>query len=328
MNRINIVALAFLASASLSTANAASKKDKVVKNQPVAINTAADSLSYATGLAATQGLLPFLQKQYNLDTAYVDDFIAGYEEAMQQCSNAKGKARIAGMQIAQMVTERILPGEKEQLKNTNLPINEDVFNKGFIGALKKDTSVFASAEKAAEYKKDIQSALGTKWLAENSKKPGVVTLPDGLQYKVLVAGNGEKPKKSDEVEVIYEGKLIDGTVFDATYKHLPNKKDKLELKPDKFKAGNLIKGWTEALTMMPVGSKWEIYVPQELGYGERAAGKIPPFSTLIFTLELKSIVVPPAKVETDKTVTSNTAPVSATSAKKSTLKSNKTANKK
>ena len=104
---------------------------------------------------------------------------------------------------------------------------------------------------------------------------------------MITEGNGEVPKASDEVEVIYEGRLIDGTVFDSTKKH--------GTKSDKFKAGNLIKGWTEALTTMPVGSKWQLYIPQELAYGARQAGQIPPYSTLVFDLELVSIVKPEVK---------------------------------
>ncbi len=112
-------------------------------------------------------------------------------------------------------------------------------------------------------------------------------LPSGLQYKVITEGHGEVPKASDEVEVIYEGRLINGTVFDSTKKH--------GQQSDKFNAGNLIKGWTEALTTMPVGSKWQIYIPQELAYGARQAGQIPPYSTLVFDLELVSIVKPEVK---------------------------------
>ena len=104
---------------------------------------------------------------------------------------------------------------------------------------------------------------------------------------MITEGTGEVPQKSDEVEVIYEGRLIDGTVFDSTKKH--------GVKSDKFKAGNLIKGWTEALTTMPVGSKWQLYIPQELAYGARQAGQIPPYSTLVFDLELVSIVKPEVK---------------------------------
>ena len=99
---------------------------------------------------------------------------------------------------------------------------------------------------------------------------------------MLVAGQGETPKATDRVEVVYEGKMIDGTVFDATSRHHGQKSDK-------FRCNEVIKGWTEALTMMPVGSKWELYIPQNLAYGDRKAGAINPYSTLIFTVEMVSV---------------------------------------
>ena len=122
---------------------------------------------------------------------------------------------------------------------------------------------------------------GEKFLKENAKHKGVITLPSGLQYRVLRKGKGPTPKEDDMVTVKYEGRLIDGTVFDSSYKRTPQTND--------FRPKQLIKGWTEALMLMPVGSKWEIYVPQELAYGERQAGKIPPYSTLIFIMELDAI---------------------------------------
>ena len=109
----------------------------------------------------------------------------------------------------------------------------------------------------------------------------MICLPSGLQYKVLKQGDGIVPQKTDKVKVHYEGRLIDGTVFDASSKH--------GTEPATFRPDQVIKGWTEALTMMPVGSKWQLFIPQELGYGERAAGQIPPYSTLIFDVELVGI---------------------------------------
>src|SRR5574344_191933 len=289
MKHISIVALAILVSASLSTVQAASKKDKKESPKPVSISSATDSLSYAAGYEATSGLVPFIQQQYKVDTTYMADFVTSFQEALKNATDTtpQGRARAAGIQIAQMVTDRILPGMKEQLKRPD--INDQIFYKGFIGALTKDPSVFANVEKATQYRTNTLMAAGENWLKVNSVKPGVKTLPDGLQYKVIVEGTGEKPQKTDEVEVIYEGRLIDGTVFDASYKHCNKKKDDADITPDKFKAGDLIKGWTEALTMMPVGSKWEIYVPQELAYGAREAGQIKPYSTLIFEVELLGI---------------------------------------
>ena len=122
---------------------------------------------------------------------------------------------------------------------------------------------------------------GEDFLAENAKKQGVVTLPNGLQYKVITEGKGEKPKATDRVTVKYEGKSIYGKVFDSSYKRNP---DTSTFRPDQ-----VIKGWTEALTSMPAGSTWMLYIPQELAYGSRAAGQIKPYATLIFKVELVKI---------------------------------------
>ena len=132
----------------------------------------------------------------------------------------------------------------------------------------------AEAGKAAK-------ADGEKFLAENAKKEGVVTTPSGLQYKILTKGTGPVPTASQEVKVKYEGKLLDGTVFDSSYK----RSDPIT----KFRCNQVIKGWTEALTMMPVGSTWELYIPYELAYGDADQGKIKPYSMLIFKVELIGI---------------------------------------
>ena len=291
MKKYLMTALVLVASASLFTASAASKKKNVKKVTPVVLASEGDSLSYAAGVYATRGLVPFIQQSYQVDTAYMADFIRGYEEAIQQANTPKGTAYIVGMQIAQMVNQRILPGTREELKSTKDSINAELFSRGFVAALANDTTIFTE-HKAGEFKKEALAGAGEKYLAANAKKPGIKVLPSGLQYKVIKEGQGEIPQASDEVEVIYEGRLIDGTVFDATSKHGG-------AATDKFRAGSLIKGWTEALTMMPVGSKWQLYIPYELAYGERQAGQIPPYSTLVFDLELVSIVKPEVKAEAD-----------------------------
>ncbi|MBQ9362373.1 MAG: FKBP-type peptidyl-prolyl cis-trans isomerase [Bacteroidaceae bacterium] len=128
---------------------------------------------------------------------------------------------------------------------------------------------------------------GEKFLEENKSKEGVITLPSGLQYKVITEGTGEKPKTTDKVKVNYEGKLIDGTVFDSSIKRG---------QPATFQVNQVIKGWTEALKLMPVGSKWEIYIPYQLAYGDRATGKdIKPYSALTFSVELLEIEAPAKK---------------------------------
>ncbi len=135
-------------------------------------------------------------------------------------------------------------------------------------------------EEAKKYQATIDE--GKKFLAENAKKDGVVTLPSGLQYKVIKEGTGNIPKATDKVKVNYEGTLIDGTKFDSSY-------DRGQ--PAVFGVTQVIKGWTEALQLMKEGSVWMLYIPYDLAYGSRQAGKdIKPFSTLIFKVELLSIV--------------------------------------
>lgn len=132
---------------------------------------------------------------------------------------------------------------------------------------------------AAEKYKDNKEK-GEAWLAEKAMEEGVETLPSGLMYQVLNEGTGKKPTAADTVECHYEGRLIDGTVFDSSYKNG---------QPVTLRANQVIKGWTEALVHMPAGSVWEVYIPQELAYGEREQGQIKPYSPLVFKIELLSV---------------------------------------
>ena len=144
------------------------------------------------------------------------------------------------------------------------------------------------AKMAAEHQKEAEANKkeGEAFLVANKTKPGVVTLPSGLQYKVLKEGTGPKPAATDQVKCNYRGTLVNGTEFDSSAKHG---------EPITFPVNGVIKGWTEALQLMPVGSKWQLYVPADLAYGERGAGDvIPPDSTLIFDVELLAIEKPQA----------------------------------
>lgn len=317
MKKVILMALALVASASLYTADAATKK-KVVKQpvapavQPVQLNNSSDSVSYAAGMAITNGLVPFLVQQQGVDTAYMADFIRGFKEVINAGTDPKMKAYVAGLDIATQVRDRMLPGLVKEFTDTPDSIVTSLVFRGFSDALTNDTTVFAqfAAEQLFHQRQEANKAAkeeklygpnrdaGRKFLAENAKKEGVVVLPSGLQYKVLVKGEGDIPQKSEKVFVNYEGRLIDGKVFDASAKHGD--------KPVELRADQVIKGWTEALTMMPVGSKWQLFIPYELAYGERDMGEIKPFSALVFDVELVGIDKPvpetpePTEEATDK----------------------------
>ena len=298
--RTIIIALAIVVASAFSIEGfAAKKKEKAQKKQEksvVTMTTQSDTLSYVAGMSLTQGLVEFLQHSMKIDTAYMADFISGLEKTIESADDPQFKAYMAGMEIAKQLKEKMLPGMARELKDSPDSLVEKLAFRGFIDALQGDTTYY-NIEDASLLFKDLMSEAkeakteklygenrraGEQFLAENSKKEGVITTESGLQYKVIVEGKGEKPQATDRVKVNYEGRLVDGTVFDSSAKHGD--------KPLEFKANQVIKGWTEALTLMPVGSKWELYIPYDLAYGERDSGKIKPFSALIFTVELVEIV--------------------------------------
>lgn len=254
-----------------------------------------DSLSYSIGMSQTQGLKDYLVGRLDVDTTYMAEFIKGLTEGANKTSK-KDIAYMAGLQIGQQISNQMMKGINQELfaGDSTKTISKDNFLAGFIaGTLNKggkmtmeEAQQYAQGNmerikaKAMEEKYAENKAAGEKFLATNKAKEGVKTTPSGLQYRVITEGKGEIPADTCKVKVNYKGTLIDGTEFDSSYKRN---------EPTTFRANQVIKGWTEALTMMPVGSKWEVVIPQELAYGARESGQIPPFSTLIFEVELVSI---------------------------------------
>jgi FKBP-type peptidyl-prolyl cis-trans isomerase FklB len=188
------------------------------------------------------------------------------------------------------------------LHKQSIEIDPDVFLKGLKDALAgskpqmsedeiRATMTQLQADMRARQEEKMKAAAetnkkeGDAFLAANKSKEGVVTLPDGLQYKVLNPGNGPKPTAADTVVCNYRGTFINGTEFDSSYKRN---------QPATFQLGGVIKGWTEALQLMPVGSKWQLFIPPALAYGESGKGPIGPETTLVFEVELVSIQQKPS----------------------------------
>lgn len=251
----------------------ASKKNKLTKE----LNAKLDSLTIANAI--------------NLE-----EFLVGFSQTIKQ---DKSKAAYnSGVAIGSQLSSMTDNFSKEILGGEGL-FNTDAFVSSFSASLKGDQLLLTNSEEIindaaqkaqiakdaaqteelkAQYSTEI--AAGKKFLAENKTKTGVVTLPSGLQYKVITEGTGAKPAATDRVTVHYKGTLLDGTVFDSSI-------DRGE--PATFGVGQVIKGWTEALQLMPVGSKWMLYIPSDLAYGSREQGVIKPFSDLIFEVELIDI---------------------------------------
>jgi len=253
-----------------------------------------DSVSYAIGMAQTQGLKDYLVGRLDIDTAYMDEFIKGLNEGANAGDDKKKAAYYAGIQIGQQIANQMVKGINHELfgDDSTQTISLKNFMAGFIsgttgkgGLMNLDTAQLLARSmmetiKAKNMEKEFgpNKVAGEKFLAENAKKEGVKTLEGGLQYKVIKEGNGAIPADTSRVKVHYEGRTIDGKVFDSSYKRN---------EPTEFRCNQVIKGWTEALVHMPAGSVWEVYIPQELAYGSRQQGEdIKPFSALIFKIEL------------------------------------------
>ena len=255
-----------------------------------------DTMSYAIGMAQTQGLKEYLVGSLGVDTAYMADFIKGLNEGANAGDNKKKAAYYAGIQIGQQISTRMIKGINHEVfgEDSTKTISLKNFMAGFIsgttgkgGLMTVDSAqnvaqTLMQAIKAKEMEKTYgpNKEAGEKFLAANAKKDGVKTLPSGVQYKVIKEGTGAIPADTSLVKVHYEGRLLNDSVFDSSYKRG---------EPINLRCNQTIKGWTDAMVHMPAGSVWEVYIPQDLAYGEREQGIIKPFSVLIFKIELLEV---------------------------------------
>ena len=252
------------------------------KVKTVALKSLNDSLNYAFGLLNGSDIAVYVLANDTLGTQKAD---------LIKFINKGLKEKVHNPQLKNM-GEQIGKNIKEQEANgligeASLTTDFALIKQGFINGLLGDDSQFDS-QTAGEY---IQNTLnfikygstkeqGEKFLEENKLREGVITTESGLQYEVLKMGKGKRPSATDRVKVHYHGTLTDGTVFDSSVERG---------EPIVFGLNQVIAGWTEGVQLMPVGSKFKFFIPQELGYGSRAAGSIPPYSTLIFEVELLDI---------------------------------------
>ena len=245
------------------------------------------TFSYAVGVAQSPSLKQYIGQANNVDSLHYADFIDGLNGKYSEAEIAKMRAIIMGTTIAQQNEKQVIPAINKQATGDDKAtyLQKDLFVKGLEeGLLGKSTLTPDSAMKVAdqqfEYRKMVVKKENADYLTAYAKNDSVQRTESGLLYKVIKKGEGALPADTNQVEVNYEGRLIDGTVFDSSYKRN---------KPATFGVTQVIKGWTEALKMMPVGSVYELCIPYNLAYGERGNRNIPPFSTLVFKVELLDI---------------------------------------
>ena len=260
------------------------------------LNNDVDTMSYAIGMAQTMGLKDYLVERLGVDTAYMDDFIKGLNEGANAGDDKKQSAYYAGIQIGQQIGNQMVKGINREVfgSDSTKTISLKNFLAGFISGTTgaKGLMTMEEAQQTAQTKmqqikaKNMEKlygdnkVAGEKYLANYKKEKDVKELKNGVLYKVIKEGSGEIPTDTSMVKVQYEGKTIDGNVFDSSYKNG---------KPIQLRANQVIPGWSEALTHMPVGSIWEVVIPQDQAYAEREQGQIKPFSALIFKIELLGI---------------------------------------
>lgn len=287
MKKISILAIAGIAAALVSCGNGTPKAD---------LKTDIDTLSYTVGMAQTRGLKDYLVQRMGMDTTYIDEFVKGLNEAVNAGDDKKKAAYYAGLQIGQQVSQQMIKGLNYEVfgDDSTKTVSLNNFIAGFVAAttgkgelmtvdsaaIIAETMMVAIKDKQMNERYADNKAACEEFMANIAKKEGIQTLGDGIYYEVITEGKGEIPADTSRVKVDYEGTLINDSVFDSSYKRG---------EPTTFMCKQVIPGWTKALTHMPVGSTWKVYIPQEQAYGSQDRGMIKPFSALVFKIELHSI---------------------------------------
>ena len=285
MKKLTFAAVAVVASAMfVSCGNSTPKAD---------LKSEIDTVSYAMGVMQGQSLKEYITRGMGIDTAYIDEFVKGLNVGVNAGDDKKKAAYYAGVQIGQQLSNQMVKAINHDLfgEDSTKSISMKNLMAALISGVKGGKTIMTQEQaqmvwqtksqaiksKAMEQQYGENKKAGAEYIAKYEKQAGVKKLDGGVLYKVIKEGKGEMPKDTSLVRVHYEGKTIDGKVFDSSYKRK---------EPVALRANQVIPGWTTALTRMPVGSVWEVVIPYDKAYGDRETPQIKPFSTLIFKIEL------------------------------------------
>ena len=285
MKKLTFAAVAVVASAMfVSCGNSTPKAD---------LKSEIDTVSYAMGVMQGQSLKEYITRGMGIDTAYIDEFVKGLNVGVNAGDDKKKAAYYAGVQIGQQLSNQMVKAINHDLfgEDSTKSISMKNLMAALISGVKGGKTIMTQEQaqmvwqtksqaiksKAMEQQYGENKKAGAEYIAKDEKQAGVKKLDGGVLYKVIKEGKGEMPKDTSLVRVHYEGKTIDGKVFDSSYKRK---------EPVALRANQVIPGWTTALTHMPVGSVWEVVIPYDKAYGDRETPQIKPFSTLIFKIEL------------------------------------------
>lgn len=312
MKKITFVAAMAIAAVTLGSCGQSRPPKADFKNDT-------DSLSYSLGVNMANGLtFQVLSEQFGVDSAYVGEFLRGLNESFRSADDKKQAAYFIGAKVGSDINSNVMSFNKHffgedstkylNAENILAAFNASVNKQELVIPLekaqeiqqrfiseqekvqqakqreenkKKQAEEWAKLDKENAQKFADNKAAGEKFLAENKTKEGIKVTPSGIQYKVIKEGDGKQPEEGSYVKVNYEGRLIDGTVFDSSYERK---------QPAQFSLDQVIAGWTEILQMMKTGSTYEVYIPQELAYGPAEKDKIKPYSALIFKIELLEVL--------------------------------------
>lgn len=267
------------------------------------LKTDVDTLSYAMGMSTTQGLKTALAQQYGVDTTYIDEFLKGVKEGALAGDDKKKHAYLIGLSIGQQISQQMVKGMEQQIFGQDSTRHLSIKNvlAGFFAGVKGKGGVvingkpldpqtaFALAQPLMESMRSKQMSkqfgkekkAGEAFMAQVAKQPGVKSLGSGVYYKVEKEGTGKMPSATDTCQVVYELRLPNGKVIDSSNMHGG--------KPAEMTASGVVKGFGLAMTHMPEGSTWDVFVPASMGYGDQGGGELPPYSTLIFKITLVKV---------------------------------------